>query len=596
MAWSARALVFLAVILAAGCDLQRRLDLPEPRARVGSPETVTVTTRDGAPLATDVYLPRPLEGSDISADGPWPTILVRTPYARAGYPMFIDRLGALMAQYGYAVVIQDVRGRFDSGGEWSPLIHELDDSADTVKWLLAQPWCSGELGLLGASYLTITAWATASQFPDAVKAMVLNVGGTDPYQVAYERGMAKLDLLASWALAMHGPRFTLRDVRFFDEMVGAWPPDAGDDQTIGPVPFYDDILRHPSRDAFWERGFGDPAPTTSAPTLMITGWYDIFLPSQLRDWARLGSAGQSQLIVGPWTHVWGAFEDPAINHGKAASARPIIDRSLDFFDQHLQGRPPRHAGARVQTFAIGAGEWVASDSWPPPEARRQRLYLAGEPGARACRGQGRLEAEAPSAQGAAARFTYDPRRPVPTLGGALLGWVLGAEGLSGGPQDQSELCGRADILTFETPPLTAPLTLAGPLGAHLVVESSAEDTAFTAKLVDVAPAGGPAVNIQDGIATLAYQASTSAPQRTPPGTAVALDIDLRQTHWVVAPGHRLRLEVSSSNFPQYHRHPNVFGPFAQIAEPVVAEQTVRYGAEHPSWLWLSVQPPEEASD
>ncbi|MBI2891105.1 MAG: CocE/NonD family hydrolase [Nitrospirae bacterium] len=305
--------------LSSGCyrTAQWWLDLPPFRHDAGEEIEMMVPMRDGIKLATDVYLPGSAVGSPPfggqsgvgnreSAGGiqetgtkggqAWPTLLVRTPYSKSGVPMFMEVVGRFFARYGYAVVIQDVRGRYRSEGKWYPVLHELEDGADTARWVLAQPWCNGSLGLLGASYLTVTAWLVADQVPDAVKTMVLAVGSLDPYIVAYQRGMIRSDVVGSWILAMHTPELTVFDVRrHFDAFTRHWPASEADDTTVGNVPFHDDFLHHPARDEFWLRHPVGVASRARMPVLMLTGWYDFWLVCILGTWGYEGSGRLEQL-------------------------------------------------------------------------------------------------------------------------------------------------------------------------------------------------------------------------------------------------------------------------------------------------------------
>lgn len=556
------------------------LELPPYRAEAGIEREEQVPMRDGVQLATDVYLPKPSNGT-----ASWPTILIRTPYSKSGVPLFLETAARFFVRYGYAVVAQDVRGRHESEGEWYPLLHELDDGLDTAHWVLGQPWCNGKLGLIGASYLTVTAWLIADQVPEAVKAMVLAVGSLDPYTVSYRRGMLKYDVIGSWMLAMHTKTLTLFDVRKFDPFVRHLPPSGADEATVGTVPFYDDVLKHPGRDDYWSRYPQGVAERARAPVLMLTGWYDFFLRSQISDFQKLGSRDRSRMLIGPWTHIGGFFEDPDLYYGNEAAAYHAVKYILEWFDMHLLGMEPQYKWGPVRTFAIGANRWSDSPTWPPPGSNTRTFYLGGEGTTKACRG-GSL-GPSPAKENPSDRFIYDPRNPVPTVGGSLLAWVLGVRGYPANAKDQMRVCTRNDVLSYLTEPLSRPLELAGPIEARLWVESTVEDTAFTAKLVDVSPSG-PAVNIQDGITTLAYHDSESIPLRTEAGTIVEIVIDLQDTHWVLQAGHRLRLDVSSSNFPQYHRHPNRFGLFGDVSELLPATQTLHHDSDHPSRVHVTV--------
>jgi putative CocE/NonD family hydrolase len=563
--------------------LRWQLGLPSFTHAPGAERRVRVAMRDGVELATTVYEP--------DSAGPWPTILIRNPYDVA----FVHSWCGTFVRFGYACVYQETRGQMESGGEWEPMVHEPDDGEDALAWLVRQPFHDGNIGLYGPSYLASVQWAAASRgLPPEVKTMVPLVFGTDLYALAYERGMFRHEVLTAWSAIMPGRGFATANREFYQDMVRHRPHVEVDERFLGTrLDWYRDYVTQPGRgDALWQRPeladvLAAPA-RTRVPVLLIGGWYDIFLAGQLADWQHLASRERSKLVIGPWTHLQEPAGDLDLPDARGTAWQWQL--VLDWMGHHLRGEPLDQPVGVVETYAIGEDRWHLREAWPPPVSER-RLHLDGLADAHGCDG-GRLVPDAPDRE-QRVTYTYDPDDPVPMRGGAgSLAFIIA----DGGPVHsvlQGGLCERADVLSFATPPLEQALHIAGPVRVALAVSSDAPDTAFTAKLVEVFP-DGRAYNIRDGITSLAYRDDDRAPKPYEPGAVVDVELTLWPIEWVVQPGSRLRLDVSSSNFPAYHAHPNRAGVWALQTDAVPARQTLHAGSGRTGSLALPVLAGPEA--
>jgi len=539
-----------------------------------------VAMRDGARLNTRIALP--------DGPGPWPTILIRNPYE--GFGLVLHEWCGRFVRYGYGCVLQDVRGRSTSAGEFRPLENEGRDGHDALAWLARQSWQDGNLGLYGPSYLAGVQWAAASEgLPEEVKTFVPTVYATDLYPIVYEGGMFRHETFTAWMMTMAVESMMDADGSKYGAVVRHRPQLESDRVAVGrEVSWYRDWLSSPlESQALWQReAFRSLVATparTQIPVLMIGGWYDVFLGPQIQDFERLGSRERSHLVIGPWTHVGQsgeAFETPA-----APGGLNQWKLTLDWFGHHLKGQPLEQ-GTGVATYVFGEDRWAERAAWPPATEPR-RLHLTDASTAATCGGGGLAE-EPPDAPDEIS-YRYDPADPVPTRGGAgMLAFIL--PGFGGAPPAnvwQGDLCERPDIVSFEGAPLEAPLHLAGVIRVRLTVSSDAPDTAFTAKLVEVLP-DGRAVNIRDGILALSHREGHGEHEPYAPGQPAAVEIRLWPIEWKLAAGSRLRLDVSSSDFPKFHAHPNRAGPWAEVTEAVPAQQTLHLGPAAAGWVELPV--------
>ncbi len=562
-------------------------------------KNILVPMRDGVRLATDIIR---LDGA-----GPQPVLMARTPYNKELW--LIDNLPVFdifrAAQAGYTVVVQDTRGRFASEGEFTPMFQERDDGADAIQWAAAQPWSSGAVGLFGGSYVGTTQWLPAQEHPEALQAIAPMVTFSDLYEGMQYQGGAKLLHGLEWSVIMAFETLQRRAAKGEVSLPDLASLDMNDVVTHLPIadqpllhdlaPHYSDWLRHPLPGDYWQAGSPNSAyEQITVPALNIGGWYDVFLWGTLQNYTgmrqRGGSASARQhqrLIVGPWSHMNNFGSYPEREFGMAASIRAIdlTGIHLRWFDRWLKGieNGIDHEGP-VTLFVMGIDQWRTEDDWPLPDTQYRHYYLHSEGQANTQQGDGELSPE-PPADEPPDTYLYNPLRPVPTIGGQVL--MPGANGT--GPRDQCRVEEREDVLVYSTPVLEQPIEVTGPVCLELFITSSARDTDFTGKLVDVYP-DGRALILTEGIFRARYHKSMTRPELLEPDTIYALRIDLWATSNVFLPGHRIRLEVSSSNFPRFARNTNTGGDIADEGadQCIPAVNRIFHDSAHPSHLILPI--------
>ena len=574
---------------------------------------IMVPMRDGVRLATDAWVP--------AGDGPHPVLLVRLPYGKDMTTLYAYGLIPnvfTLVEAGYAVVYQDCRGTFRSGGEFIPMVNEPDDGADTVAWLLEQPWCDGNIGTYGASYLGFVQWAAASA-SGGLKAIAPAVTTTDYYTTPWysEGGALCLHSIHSWTtlMALADEQRALGagsgDPQAMMDLV-SMAADPDPHLATLPVrarpllekqwPWWADILAHPTRDEFWSGlSIADRFEDITVPALNIGGWFDIFVSNTARTFTELKRRGGSaearegqRLIIGPWDHLNSTGVYPDRKFGLMADAlyADLTGAHQRFFDRWLRGRADAQAGsAPVRIFVMGLDQWRDEQDWPLPDTSYIDYYLHSSGRANTAGGDGELRAEAPvkgdgEVGGGADTYLYDPLRPVPTLGGRVM---MPSTANAAGPVDQRRVESREDVLCYSTPVLDRPVEVTGHVSLTLFVCSSALDTDFTGKLVDVFP-DGRAIFLTDGILRARYRNSLAEPEPLTPGQVYEVTLDLSVTSNVFRPGHRIRLEVSSSNFPRFDRNTNTGGAVTEDGDQdaQVAVNRVFHGPGRPSRLVLPV--------
>ena len=568
---------------------------------------VQVPMRDGTQLATDVFRPETTERL--------PVLLQRSPYDRSYVPIAGIDTGRLV-EAGYVVVSQDCRGRFGSGGTFTPFVDEAADGVDAIAWAASQPWSNGRVGMLGGSYVGATQWLAAREGPPALGAIVPHVTASDYHEGwVYQGGAFELGFSLRWSIeSLALPALLAREasgepvaaeiaaLREASRTIGRLyrrRPLRGIDLLDRHAAWYDEWLRHPARDGFWgaispqERYAG-----TAAPALNIGGWYDIFNDGTIRNFAGMRAHGATdaarrgqRLVIGPWSHSTdnGIFPERHYGTTSGLGAQDPTTLHRRFYDHFLKGIDNGvEAEAPVRVFVPGANEWRDERNWPPDDADVRAFHLRGDGRANSLNGDGRLSADAPSGSEPGDVYLYDPRDPVPTMGGATLN-QSGTIGWNSGPWDQRVVEARQDVLCFTSGPLDRPLEVMGPAEAILFVSSSAPDTDFTAKLVDVHP-NGRAEILVDGILRARYRESAAAPAPLEPGRVYEVRVWLGSTANRFEAGHRIRLDVSSSNFPRFDANTNTGGTIADegpdAAEPAV--NRVFHDSARPSRLLLSV--------
>lgn len=535
--------------------INERLSDAPPRTEAGSVTTTRVRTGDGIELSTQVFLP--------AGDGPWPVIIVRDPYS------FYHYLSCkVFVRYGYACVHQEVRGRGLSEGDWYPFIHERTDGLDLIRWVLAQPWQNGNLALQGGSYIGVVQWAVAGDLPPEVKTFVPTVAHGDVYQLSYRNGMFNEGIAGVWSHSQFQgfPGMLFATDNWRKDIAGHFPAIGVESKGFGPAwTSYRDYLLHPDKDdAYWQSqdyvALREAYSKVGVPVFMIGYANDFFLPGMLKTYSELPTRDQSHLLIGPGNH--GGQPDPEVD---GAYTQEYAD-TLAWFDHHLQGAPlPERLRPGVTMFVHGENAWRKFDTWPSPPADEMVLYLGNMAASQACDG-GALSSEAPVAE-QPATYAYDPRNPVPTRGGPfeLLSQAVAEQG--------NDLCERPDVLSFASAPLSADRLLNGGIRIRLQVASDAADTAFSVKLSEHF-ADGRVYNIRDDISSLSMRNGSQHRIIYTPGEMVDLEFNLTPIMWRLKKDSRLRLDITSSSAPAFFPHPNTAGPWSEIAEPVVAQQSI----------------------
>jgi hypothetical protein len=524
-----------------------------------------VRMRDGVRLATNVFLP--------AAEGRWPAILLRTPYGKgvdlpSAYAPFVDR--------GYALVVQDVRGRGASEGEFRPLDQEAFDGEDTIAWAARQPWCTARIAMLGGSYSGLAQWKAAQQRPAGLDAIFPVHGGIDEYADRFYSSGGALRLGHRMLWLFENLRAPGARTVSFDNFVRHLPLRTMDTHALGrELPLWRAALDHPTYDAFWrEISVRERLSRVAVPAFSVAGWFDPNVESDLKTIAALRRASPaSRIVVGPWAHNM-STPFPGVSFGPERGY-PIRAAQYSWFDRWLKDKPEWPPGGPFTIFVMGRDQWREESNWPLKRAVPTRLYLAAK---------GELAAQPPGS--GEERFTFDPRKPVPTRGGAT---CCNPQVFPWGPLDQRALGRRDDVLSYSTAPLAEEVEVTGPVRAVLYAATSEPDTDFTVKLIDVFPSGEARL-LTDGILRLRYRYGVDCPVLAKPGTVYEIAVEAGVTSNVFLAGHRIRVDISSSNFPKYDRNPNTGRTIADERELRVARQTVYRGASRPSHILLPVIP------
>ena len=592
-------------------------------------KNVMVPMRDGVQLAADIYLPA--VGNEV-APGNFPVILERTPYDKTS-PRNVTN-GKYFARRGYVTVYQDVRGRFASEGEWYAFAKEAPDGFDTVQWLGVQPWGDGQVGTMGASYAGSDQCALATLNPSHLSTMIVAVGAANYYHGSMRQNGAleqrfmvyafRMAMTSKEAIADAGLQAEIKKA-FIDDMpdiVRNLPLKRGA-TVLRRIPSYEqwaiDIATHGEFDDYWkQRGYAPDEyfdEHADVPSLYIGGWYDSYARNTPMSYTKLSAIKESKqvLLMGPWIH--GGFEatnSGDVDFGTEAHVN-MNDLRLAWFDHYMKGLTTEFADwSPVRIFTMGTGSqrmnkhdydrrldhggyWRSEPDWPLQGTSETPYYLhAG----------GGLSIDEPTPDDAESTgFTFDPKDPVPTMGGGISAADSiirpGAFDQRGRPdffgcRDTQPLNARQDVVTFQTPELEADTEVSGEIVMHLWASSSAVDTDFTAKLIDVYPPSadypdGYAMNITDSIIRARYRNSWTEPELMEPEAAYEFTFHLYPTSNVFRKGHRIRLDISSSNWPRFDVNPNTGGPLGVEQRHEIAHQTIWHNPEHPSHIVLPLQ-------
>lgn len=573
---------------------------------------VPVKMRDGIVLRANIYRP--------NREGKWPVLLHRHPYNKDNPPVSFGLYDISRAvRQGYVVIVQDTRGRFASEGEWelfSISQQEASDTVETIRWASTLPYSNGKIGSFGESYSAFVQWAGMLHHPPELKAAAPSFSWSDPFDgFIYRGGALELGFLFYWQLGMYLDTLSriyadeqersialaqlISDIDQLKTEIKSLPlknfaPFARN--KVAPV-----ILQHFERgmaqddvDALSLKGKYDKF---TVPTLNMAGWYDIFLQGTIENFLHMRNTGgspearQSKLVIGPWVHLDHSHQAGEINFGMAANAAVVdlVGLQLRWFNHFLKGMDTGFLNeAPVKLFVMGENVWRDEYEWPLARTIYTPYYLHSQGHANTLLGDGVLSTIAPD-QEEADHYTYDPLNPVITKGGA----IMMPPDFPGGAMDQREIESRDDVLVYTTPVLEEDIEVTGPVKVKLWASSSALDTDFVARLVDVHP-NGYAQNLTDGIIRARYRnvAKGEAPSLIEPGKVYLYEIDLWATSNLFKKGHRIRLDITSSNFPRWDRNPNTGrNPGEdQAADVVIARQTIYHDAEHPSSVILPIIP------
>jgi uncharacterized protein len=556
---------------------------------------VEAKMRDGVILRADVYRPK--------AEGQFPVLLERTPYDKYNNWGSIPFANKAVAS-GYVVIVQDVRGRYSSEGDWYPFLHESDDGYDSVEWAAALPYSNGKVGMFGESYVGATQWLAAIAHPPHLGGIHPGVTPSNYHDGwVYQGGAFEQWFDESWTSGL--AEDTLRRqvsksnnaMKAVEQLPLASYPlfnfslIANTELTHSLAPYFLDWLAHPNYDDYWKRwSIEEHYSDVRVPVLTEAAWYDLFLGGSLRNYLGIKAHGPGdaarqgqRLIIGIGGHAGGGRKVGEVDFGPAAELQDK-DFTLDWYDYLFKGVQNQFAkGKPVRIFVMGANEWRDQDDWPVPQARSAKYFLHSTGSANSATGSGRLSPMIPGAE-PPDQYVYAPATPVPTVGGPL---CCDSPHLQPGPRNQSAVETRADVLVYSTPVLDQDLEVTGPVSLEVYAKSSAVDTDFTAKLVDVGPDGF-AQNLTEGIVRARYRDSQEKPDLLKPGQIYRFSIDLWATSNVFRKGHILRLEVSSSNFPRFDRNLNTGDDAEHARKYSTASNTIYHDAEHPSALLLPV--------
>jgi putative CocE/NonD family hydrolase len=550
--------------------------------RVDRRVDVRVPMRDGVELSADLFLPRDA--------GRCPTVLIRTPYSNNNEQL-IEK-GTRLAAAGYACAIQDVRGRWDSSGDYYPFLNEAEDGFDTQEWIGRQDFSDGTIGTAGGSYLGTTQWRSAPLGSSYLKCMAPRVICTDYHSgLLYPGGALQLNVAMTWGMRTHA--HTGQDIEFhqWSEAFRHLPLHDVDSSAGRNLPFWQDWIAHPSYDDYWE-AMDDTRlfEQITVPAFNMGGWYDLYANQTFSNFngLRLGGgsneARQSKLIVGPWPHALSTSTQTGDVDFGEASLVDLEAEEMRWFERWLRGvdNGIEHE-APLRLFLMGANRWRDADEWPLADTDWQTWHLHSGGKANSVLGDGVLSPEVPGDENPD-EFIYDPSHPVQTAGGNnccsphIVPW---------GPYDQRSVEMRGDVLVYTSPPMAQDTEVTGPIEVVLFAATDGPDTDFTAKLVDVWPSGY-AMNLCDGIRRGRFLESRRASKLLEAGTVYEWRIEVGVTGNVFQKGHRIRLEISSSNFPRFDRNPNTWTEYGKSAEMRRAAQTVHHSRAYPSHVRLPV--------
>jgi len=546
-----------------------------------------VPMRDGITLAADVYKPLSRSGEP----GRFPVILTRTPYLRLSEGILM--VARYFAERGFVFVAMDVRGRGDSEGVFVPYFNEGEDGYDAIEWCAAQPWSDGNVGTIGSSYPGVIQWLAALQQPPHLRAMVVRVAPSDPF-VETPTGVPS-PISLCWLHFVSGRYNQLMEAVEWEKVYEHLPLLTMDKRAGRHIPHWRTEIAHAQLDEFWQPiCYQHKFERVDVPALHISGWYDDeqigtplnFMGMQAHG-ATQAARNSQRMLMGPWGHVVNKDSKLGeVDFGPQA----LIDlrgEELRWFNRWLRGYGSEIGlnEAPVRIFVMGANEWRDEREWPLARTQWTTYYLHSSGRANSRFGDGTLSTTQSSAAEPADHYRYDPARPVPFITELTSSQI-------GGPDDYAAIEHRDDVLVYITEPLTADTEVTGPIKVDLYASSSAPDTDFTAKLLDIWPTGF-RQRLCDGMVRARFRDGMDKPSLIEPGKIYHYMIDCWNTAQVFKAGHSIGLEISSSAFPKYDRNLNTGAQLGVTAEMAVAEQRIYHDGGHPSALVLPVIPKED---
>ena len=536
-----------------------------------------VPMRDRTELSADIYRP--------VGEGKFPVILNRTPYTKAGGSTF--KIAQYFVSHGYVYVAMDVRGRGDSDGTFEPYRHDGQDGYDAIEWLAVQSWSTGKVGTIGGSYNGRIQWLTAIQQPPHLTAMIVLASPSDPF-VEWPTGQP-LPMDISWYHFTAGHVLQNMEVVDWKKLYEHLPLITMDEAMGRPNRFWKEEVAHAKLDSWWEDlRYQNKYDRVRVPVLNISGWYDDEQVGTPLNYIGVTTKGSSairssqKLLVGPWPHAINSTTKlGTVEFGPTA----VIDMNaywLRWFDHWLKGSdsgfmkdPP------VRIFVMGENVWRDENEWPIARTQWTKYFLHSHGQANTLSGNGTLSSAEPESEPTDS-YSYDPANPVRFITDPSFAQI-------GGPDDYREVEQRSDVLVYTSDALTEDMEVCGPLRVHLSAASSARDTDFMAKVIDVWP-NGFAQRLNDGMVRARFREGMDKPSLIEPGRVYSYDLDLWNTCQLYQKGHRIRVEVSSSAFPKYDRNLNTGEALGQTTQMAVAQQKIYHDREHPSYVVLPIVP------
>jgi putative CocE/NonD family hydrolase len=550
-----------------------------------------ITMRDGIRLFGDVYLP--------DTPGQYPTLVTRTPYGVQRDGMHTPAIR--YAQNGYAVVVVDVRGRYESEGEWEPFRDEAKDGYDIIEWAAVQSFSNGKIGTYGGSYGGHNQWRTIGENPPHLVASFPSLASTNIFANWLTQGGAfRLSFNYGWGVVRmpdrimlpqywHTESYSPEELKY-ETILKHLPLKDGDLQSAGyAVSHYRDWLAHEKYDDYW-RAISDEENFSkmTVPVYTLGGWFDIFITGTINGYvgmknkaATSAARNGTRMIIGPWGHgASRSFGDVDFTQDAMISQ---FETELKWFDFHLKGiQNGLGSEDPVRLFYMGANQWRSEKDWPIPGTKYQEVFLTGGGHANTLRGDGQLSFNKPVNSGTD-QYVYDPNNPVETHGGNN---CCGTPTIAG-PRDQRPIEQREDVLVYTSEILKTQLTIAGNVRFKMYASTDGPDTDWMIKLTDVYP-DGTSMPISEGMLRAKFREGLDQIKLLKPGEVYAYDIELTGTANVFKPGHRIRIDITSSNFPQFDRNPNTGEPLGSSSNVRIARQKIHHGGTKASAIILPV--------